>query len=83
MEPGVDEVTMLTSLTIFLLYSSAEVSTVEPLQTRCTQAFRASLESKDPVVSKESQLEILNTIYTVLFKSLGSEYFLFSTGTLN
>ncbi|XP_050989656.1 HEAT repeat-containing protein 5A isoform X1 [Labeo rohita] len=57
MEPGVDEVTMLTSLTIFLLYASAEVSTVEPLQTRCIQAFRASLESKDPVVlSKSYQL---------------------------
>uniref|UniRef100_A0A8C1XTT1 HEAT repeat-containing protein 5A n=1 Tax=Cyprinus carpio TaxID=7962 RepID=A0A8C1XTT1_CYPCA len=54
MEPGVDEVTMLTSLTIFLLYASAEVTAVEPLQTRCIQAFRASLESKDPVVSRES-----------------------------
>uniref|UniRef100_A0A672QC35 HEAT repeat-containing protein 5A n=1 Tax=Sinocyclocheilus grahami TaxID=75366 RepID=A0A672QC35_SINGR len=54
MEPGVDEVTTLTSLTIFLLYASAEVTTVEPLQTRCIQAFRDSLESKDPVVSRES-----------------------------
>ncbi|KAF4102286.1 hypothetical protein G5714_017086 [Onychostoma macrolepis] len=54
MEPGVDEVTMLTSLTIFLLYSGAEVTTVEPLQTRCIQAFRASLESKDPVVLSRS-----------------------------
>uniref|UniRef100_A0A8C2D696 HEAT repeat-containing protein 5A n=1 Tax=Cyprinus carpio TaxID=7962 RepID=A0A8C2D696_CYPCA len=51
---GMDEVTMLTSLTIFLLYASAEVTAVEPLQTRCIQAFRASLESKDPVVSRES-----------------------------
>ncbi len=64
-----DEVTMLTSLTIFLLYSSAEAIIVEPLQTRCIQAFRASLESKDPVVSKESRLEILNTITTVLLKN--------------
>ncbi len=70
MEPGVDEVTMLTSLSIFLLYSSAEAIIVEPLQTRCIQAFRASLESKDPVVSKESRLEILNTITTVLLKKL-------------
>uniref|UniRef100_A0A8C1XWI6 HEAT repeat-containing protein 5A n=1 Tax=Cyprinus carpio TaxID=7962 RepID=A0A8C1XWI6_CYPCA len=54
MEPGVDEVTMLTSLTIFLLYASAEVTAVEPLQTRCIQAFRASLESKDPVVLSRS-----------------------------
>lgn len=53
MEPGVDVVTMLTSLTIFLLYSSAEVTTVEPLQTCCIQTFRAGLESKDPIVSEE------------------------------
>uniref|UniRef100_A0A9J8AYF2 HEAT repeat-containing protein 5A n=1 Tax=Cyprinus carpio carpio TaxID=630221 RepID=A0A9J8AYF2_CYPCA len=50
----VDEVTMLTSLTIFLLYASADVTTVEPLQTRCIQTFRASLESKDPVVLSRS-----------------------------
>lgn len=54
MEPGVDEVTMLTALTIFLLYASAEVTTAEPLQTRCIQIFRASLESKDPVVLSRS-----------------------------
>uniref|UniRef100_A0A671S206 HEAT repeat-containing protein 5A n=1 Tax=Sinocyclocheilus anshuiensis TaxID=1608454 RepID=A0A671S206_9TELE len=52
----VDEVTMLTSLTIFLLYASAEVTTVEPLQTCCIQTFRASLESKDPVLSRSYQL---------------------------
>uniref|UniRef100_A0A671MCK0 HEAT repeat-containing protein 5A n=1 Tax=Sinocyclocheilus anshuiensis TaxID=1608454 RepID=A0A671MCK0_9TELE len=49
-------VTTLTSLTIFLLYASAEVTTVEPLQTRCIQAFRDSLESKDPVLSRSYQL---------------------------
>ncbi|XP_051578229.1 HEAT repeat-containing protein 5A-like isoform X2 [Myxocyprinus asiaticus] len=53
-EPGVDEVTMLTALTVFLLHSSAEVTTVEPLQTRCIQTFRASLESKDPLVQSRS-----------------------------
>uniref|UniRef100_A0A672MR71 HEAT repeat-containing protein 5A n=1 Tax=Sinocyclocheilus grahami TaxID=75366 RepID=A0A672MR71_SINGR len=52
----IDEVTMLTSLTIFLLYASAEVTTVEPLQTCCIQTFRASLESKDPVLSRSYQL---------------------------
>ncbi|XP_065144355.2 HEAT repeat-containing protein 5A isoform X1 [Paramisgurnus dabryanus] len=53
-EPGVDEVTMLTALTIFLLYTGAEVAAVEPLQTRCIQTFRASVESKDPVVLSRS-----------------------------
>lgn len=59
-EPGVDEVTMLTSLTIFLLYASAEVTSVEPLQTRCIQTFRASLDSKDPVVLSRSYQLLLS-----------------------
>ncbi|XP_051502390.1 HEAT repeat-containing protein 5A isoform X1 [Myxocyprinus asiaticus] len=53
-EPGMDEVTMLTALTVFLLHASAEVTTVEPLQTCCIQTFRASLESKDPLVLSRS-----------------------------
>ncbi|XP_052001078.1 HEAT repeat-containing protein 5A isoform X2 [Xyrauchen texanus] len=59
-EPGVDEVTMLTALTVFLLHSSAEVTTVEPLQTRCIQTFRASLESKDPLVRSRSYLLLVS-----------------------
>uniref|UniRef100_A0A3B4DII4 HEAT repeat-containing protein 5A n=1 Tax=Pygocentrus nattereri TaxID=42514 RepID=A0A3B4DII4_PYGNA len=52
MEPVEDEETLLTALTIFLLSASAEVITVEPLQSLCVGKFQASLESKDPMVSR-------------------------------
>uniref|UniRef100_A0A8C8KAH2 HEAT repeat-containing protein 5A n=1 Tax=Oncorhynchus tshawytscha TaxID=74940 RepID=A0A8C8KAH2_ONCTS len=52
--PVVDEVSLLTALTIFLLTASPEVTTAQPLQTRCIDKFKASLESKDPVVSRRS-----------------------------
>uniref|UniRef100_A0A8C7DR44 HEAT repeat-containing protein 5A n=1 Tax=Oncorhynchus kisutch TaxID=8019 RepID=A0A8C7DR44_ONCKI len=51
---SVDEVSLLTALTIFLLTASPEVTTAQPLQTRCIDKFKASLESKDPVVSRRS-----------------------------
>uniref|UniRef100_A0A4W5N0V4 HEAT repeat-containing protein 5A n=1 Tax=Hucho hucho TaxID=62062 RepID=A0A4W5N0V4_9TELE len=54
--PAVDEVSLLTALTIFLLTASPEVTTAQPLQTRCIDKFKASLESKDPVVSQSYQL---------------------------
>uniref|UniRef100_A0A674A255 HEAT repeat-containing protein 5A n=1 Tax=Salmo trutta TaxID=8032 RepID=A0A674A255_SALTR len=52
--PAVDEVSLLTALTIFLLTASPEVTTAQPLQTRCIDKFKASLESKDPVVLSRS-----------------------------
>uniref|UniRef100_A0A8C7F9Q6 HEAT repeat-containing protein 5A n=1 Tax=Oncorhynchus kisutch TaxID=8019 RepID=A0A8C7F9Q6_ONCKI len=51
---SVDEVSLLTALTIFLLTASPEVTTAQPLQTRCIDKFKASLESKDPVVLSRS-----------------------------
>ncbi|XP_060789898.1 HEAT repeat-containing protein 5A isoform X3 [Neoarius graeffei] len=49
-ESGVDEITLLMALTIFLLCASVEVTNVEPLKTCCISKFQASLESKDPMV---------------------------------
>ncbi|MCI4382874.1 hypothetical protein PGIGA_G00019750 [Pangasianodon gigas] len=49
-ESGVDEITLLTALTIFLLCASVEVTNVEPLKTCCISKFQAGLESKDPMV---------------------------------
>uniref|UniRef100_A0A6Q2Y0Y9 HEAT repeat-containing protein 5A n=1 Tax=Esox lucius TaxID=8010 RepID=A0A6Q2Y0Y9_ESOLU len=55
--PVVDEVSLLTALTVFLLSASPEVTTFQPLQARCIDKFKASLETKDPVVlSKSYQL---------------------------
>uniref|UniRef100_A0A4W4DTG3 HEAT repeat-containing protein 5A n=1 Tax=Electrophorus electricus TaxID=8005 RepID=A0A4W4DTG3_ELEEL len=51
---GVGEVILLTALTIFLLCVSAEVTTVEPLRSRCIGKFQACLESKDPMVLSRS-----------------------------
>ncbi|XP_076835147.1 HEAT repeat-containing protein 5A isoform X2 [Brachyhypopomus gauderio] len=51
---GVDEVILLTALTVFLLCASPEVTTVEPLQSRCIGKFHACLESKDPTVLSRS-----------------------------
>lgn len=47
--PAVDEVSLLTALTIFLLSASSEVTTAQPLQTCCIDKFQAILDSKDPV----------------------------------
>uniref|UniRef100_A0A8B9LQ12 HEAT repeat-containing protein 5A n=1 Tax=Astyanax mexicanus TaxID=7994 RepID=A0A8B9LQ12_ASTMX len=58
----VDEVTLLTALTIFLLFASAEVTTVEPLQSLCISKFQASLESKDPVVSR-AYFQLLASVF--------------------
>ncbi|XP_058254714.1 HEAT repeat-containing protein 5A isoform X3 [Hemibagrus wyckioides] len=49
-DSGVDEVTLLMALTIFLLEASVEVTNVEPLKTWCINKFQAGLESKDPMV---------------------------------
>ncbi|KAM4625645.1 HEAT repeat-containing protein 5A [Polymixia lowei] len=46
----VDEVSLLTALTVFLLSSSPEVTTVQPLHTHCLQRFTTSMEAKDPLV---------------------------------
>ncbi|XP_028251326.1 HEAT repeat-containing protein 5A isoform X4 [Parambassis ranga] len=57
--PGctVDQVSLLTALTIFLLSSGPEVCTVEPLHALCLQRFTASMDAKDPqVVSRCYQL---------------------------
>ncbi|XP_062863467.1 HEAT repeat-containing protein 5A [Trichomycterus rosablanca] len=49
-EPGVDEITLLTALTIFLHCASLEVTTIEPISTHCISKFQLCLDSKDPMV---------------------------------
>uniref|UniRef100_A0A3B4DII9 HEAT repeat-containing protein 5A n=1 Tax=Pygocentrus nattereri TaxID=42514 RepID=A0A3B4DII9_PYGNA len=63
MEPVEDEETLLTALTIFLLSASAEVITVEPLQSLCVGKFQASLESKDPMVSRAAYYQLLASVF--------------------
>ncbi|KAL0968979.1 hypothetical protein UPYG_G00220780 [Umbra pygmaea] len=59
---AVDEVSLLTALTIFLLSASPEVTTAQPLQTRCVDRFKACLESKDPVVLSRSY-QLLRSVF--------------------
>ncbi|XP_074517821.1 HEAT repeat-containing protein 5A [Sebastes fasciatus] len=46
----VDQVSLLTALTVFLLSAGPDVCTVEPLHTLCLQRFTASMDAKDPLV---------------------------------
>uniref|UniRef100_A0AAY4A7U5 HEAT repeat-containing protein 5A n=1 Tax=Denticeps clupeoides TaxID=299321 RepID=A0AAY4A7U5_9TELE len=57
-----DEVTLLTAVTLFLVWASPEVTTVEPLQTRCIQHFRSSLQSKNPSVVRRS-FQLLSSVF--------------------
>ncbi|XP_006890037.1 PREDICTED: HEAT repeat-containing protein 5A-like isoform X1 [Elephantulus edwardii] len=45
-----DEVSLLTAVTIFILSTSPEVTTIPCLQKRCIEKFKATLEMKDPMV---------------------------------
>uniref|UniRef100_A0A8C3RYL9 HEAT repeat-containing protein 5A n=1 Tax=Chelydra serpentina TaxID=8475 RepID=A0A8C3RYL9_CHESE len=45
-----DEKILLTAITVFILSTSPEVTTIECLQKRCIEKFKIALDSKDPVV---------------------------------
>uniref|UniRef100_A0A452TXU8 HEAT repeat-containing protein 5A n=1 Tax=Ursus maritimus TaxID=29073 RepID=A0A452TXU8_URSMA len=48
--PELDEISLLTAITVFILSTSPEVTTIPCLQKRCIEKFKATLEIKDPVV---------------------------------
>uniref|UniRef100_A0A8P4G3W7 HEAT repeat-containing protein 5A n=1 Tax=Dicentrarchus labrax TaxID=13489 RepID=A0A8P4G3W7_DICLA len=50
-DSGVDQISLLTALTVFLLSAGPDVCTVEPLHALCLQRFNASMDAKDPLVS--------------------------------
>ncbi|KAM9355893.1 HEAT repeat-containing protein 5A isoform 2-T2 [Pholidichthys leucotaenia] len=53
----VDQVNLLTALTVFLLSTGPDICTLEPLRELCVQRFAAGMDSKDPlVVSRCCQL---------------------------
>ncbi|XP_038585677.1 HEAT repeat-containing protein 5A isoform X2 [Micropterus salmoides] len=49
-DSAVDQVSLLTALTVFLLSAGPDVCTVEPLHALCLQCFNASMDAKDPLV---------------------------------
>lgn len=46
-----DEVSLLTAVTVFILSTSPEVTTIPCLQKSCIEKFKAALESRDPAVN--------------------------------
>ncbi|XP_033621011.1 HEAT repeat-containing protein 5A isoform X2 [Fukomys damarensis] len=57
-----DEVSLLTAITIFILSTSPEVTTIPCLQNRCIEKFRSTLETKDPVVQIKTY-QLLHSIF--------------------
>ncbi|XP_060243460.1 HEAT repeat-containing protein 5A isoform X2 [Meriones unguiculatus] len=57
-----DEVSLLTAVTVFILSTSPEVTTVPCLQKRCIEKFKAALESQDPVVQMKTY-QLLHSIF--------------------
>ncbi|KAL2098993.1 hypothetical protein ACEWY4_005473 [Coilia grayii] len=57
-----DEVTLLTALTIFLLWASPEVTSSEPLQSRLIQRFKTNLQAKDPMILRRS-FQLLTSVF--------------------
>ncbi|XP_032086376.1 HEAT repeat-containing protein 5A isoform X2 [Thamnophis elegans] len=45
-----DESSLLTAITVFILSASPEVSTMECFQRQCIEKFKSAMESKDPIV---------------------------------
>ncbi|XP_053140311.1 HEAT repeat-containing protein 5A isoform X2 [Hemicordylus capensis] len=57
-----DEGSLLTAVTIFILSTSPEVTTMECLQICCIEKFKSALESKDPTVQLKCY-QLLLTIF--------------------
>uniref|UniRef100_A0A669C918 HEAT repeat-containing protein 5B n=1 Tax=Oreochromis niloticus TaxID=8128 RepID=A0A669C918_ORENI len=63
-EPDMDEVSMLTAITLFLLSASSELVGVTVLQKGCMDRFRNALNSSDPWSSSvERKIRALSTPY--------------------
>ncbi|CAO2586259.1 HEAT repeat-containing protein 5A [Lemmus lemmus] len=57
-----DEVSLLTAVTVFILSTSPEVTSVPCLQKSCIEKFKAALESRDPVVQMKTY-QLLHSIF--------------------
>jgi hypothetical protein len=57
-----DEVSLLTAITVFILSTSPEVTTIPCLQKRCIEKFKTTLEIKDPLVQIKTY-QLLHSIF--------------------
>lgn len=56
-----DQASLLTALTVFLLSAGPDVCGVEPLHSLCLQRFTSSLEAKEPLVSAAATSSLSDT----------------------
>ncbi|XP_072193110.1 HEAT repeat-containing protein 5A isoform X2 [Excalfactoria chinensis] len=68
-----DEVSLLTAITVFIMSTSPEVTTIECLQKRCIEKFKVTLESKDPVVQSKCY-QLLHSIFQHPNKTVSYPY---------
>ncbi|NXO71844.1 HTR5A protein, partial [Phainopepla nitens] len=68
-----DEVSLLTAITVFVMSASPEVATVECLQKRCIEKFETTLDSKDPLVQCKCY-QLLHSIFQHPNKTVSFPY---------
>ncbi|XP_065609713.1 HEAT repeat-containing protein 5A isoform X2 [Cyrtonyx montezumae] len=68
-----DEVSLLTAITVFIMSTSPEVTTIECLQKRCIEKFKVTLESKDPLVQYKCY-QLLHSIFQHPNKAVSYPY---------
>ncbi|KAM3606449.1 uncharacterized protein V6R79_016443 [Siganus canaliculatus] len=71
--PDMDEVSMLTAITLFLLSASSELVGVTVLQTGCMDRFRNALNSSDPWVQARSY-QLLLSVFQHSSRALSTPY---------
>ncbi|NXI27107.1 HTR5A protein, partial [Sterrhoptilus dennistouni] len=68
-----DEVSLLTAITVFVMSTSPEVTTVECLQKHCIEKFKTTLDSKDPLVQCKCY-QLLHSIFQHPNKTVSYPY---------
>ncbi|NXU85584.1 HTR5A protein, partial [Xiphorhynchus elegans] len=68
-----DEVSLLTAITVFVMSTTPEVTTVECLQERCIEKFKVMLDSKDPLVQYKCY-QLLHSIFQHPNKTVSYPY---------
>ncbi|NXJ17877.1 HTR5A protein, partial [Dicrurus megarhynchus] len=68
-----DEISLLTAITVFVMSTSPEVTTVECLQKRCIEKFKITLDSKDPLVQCKCY-QLLHSIFQHPNKTVSYPY---------
>ncbi|XP_076872255.1 HEAT repeat-containing protein 5B isoform X2 [Brachyhypopomus gauderio] len=71
--PSMDEVSMLTAITLFLVSGSAELVGVTSLQKGCMERFRNALNSSDPAVQARCY-QLLLSVFQHSSRALSTPY---------